>query len=156
MSNIEIQIEALRRCVPNDAYEKALAELQGEAPPTKNTPCNAEELIQRVIMDLAVPAHIKGHPYIVRTIELLIDNPDLINHVTGELYPTIAKEFNTTASRVERAIRHAIEVAWGRGDVDVQMEYFGNTVSPSLGKPTNSEFLAQVANVIRRKLKYGK
>lgn len=105
------------------------------------------------MLDLAIPSHIKGHPYTIRAIELVVHDPDLIHEVTGGIYPTIAKEFGTTASRVERAIRHAIEVGWSRADLDVQMQYFGNTVSPSKGKPTNSEFIAQVAGIIRRKIK---
>lgn len=156
MSDIEIKVEALRRCVSKDAYEQALAELQGEAtPPVREVeyPDVGME-VQQAMLDLAVPAHIKGYDYTVRAIELVVNNPDLIHNVTCGLYPTVAKEFSTTASRVERAIRHAVEVGWSRGDLDVQMQYFGNTVSPMKGKPVNSEFIAQIANVIRRKLKY--
>lgn len=109
--------------------------------------------VQQALLDLAVPAHIKGYAYTIRAIELVVNDPDLIHDVTGGIYPAIAKEFSTTASRVERAIRHAVEVGWSRGDLDVQMQYFGNTVSPAKGKPTNSEFIAQVAGIIRRKIK---
>lgn len=114
---------------------------------------DVSEEVHQAMLDLAIPSHIKGHPYTVRAIELVVHDPDLIHEVTGGIYPTIAKEFDTTASRVERAIRHAIEVGWSRADLDVQMQYFGNTVSPSKGKPTNSEFIAQVAGIIRRKIK---
>ena len=155
MSDIEIKVEALRRCVSKDAYEQALAELQGEAtPPAREVECpDVGTEVQQALLDLAVPAHIKGYPYTICAIELVVNNPDLIHDVTGGVYPTIAKEFNTTASRVERAIRHAVEVGWSRGDLDVPMQYFGNTVSPAKGKPTNSEFIAQVAGIIRRKIK---
>ncbi len=158
MSDIEIKIEALRRCVSQDAYEKALAEIQGEAaPPTvEGKAPGVIEAIYQAVLDMAIPSHIKGHPYTVRAIELVVNNPDMIHDVTGGIYPTIAEEFDTTASRVERAIRHAIEVGWSRADFDTQMQYFGYTVSPNKGKPTNSEFIAQIASIIRRKIKANK
>ena len=155
MSDIEIKIEALRRCVSQDAYEKALAELQGGATPPVNESASVDvtEAIYQALLDMAIPSHLKGYPYTMRAIELVVHDHDLIHYVTGGIYPTIAKEFNTTASRVERAIRHCIEVGWSRADYDTLMQYFGNTVSPNKGKPTNSEFIAQVAGIIRRKFK---
>ena len=155
MRDIEIKIEALRRCVSQDAYEKALAELQGGATPpvNDNATVGVTEAIYQALLDMAVPAHLKGYPYIVKAIELLVYKPDMIHDVTKGIYPVIAKEFSTTPSRVERAIRHGIEVGWTRSDYDTQMQYFGNTVSPDKGKPTNSEFIAQVAGIIRRKIK---
>lgn len=153
MNELEMKVEALRRCVPSDVYDRALAEVKNDTPPIKKAECPDVGMeVQQALLDLAVPAHIKGYAYTIRAIELVVNDPDLIHDVTGGIYPTIAKEFNTTASRVERAVRHAVEVGWSRGDLDVQMRYFGNTVSPTKGKPTNSEFIAQVATTIRRKI----
>lgn len=98
---------------------------------------------------LGVPAHIKGYDYIREAIALVIKDRRVIGNITTELYPTIAEKFGTTPSCVERAIRHAIEVVFERGDLDILLEEFGNTFSPSKGKPTNSEFIAQVANSLR-------
>lgn len=98
---------------------------------------------------LAVPAHIKGYQYLREAIALVLRDMDLINSVTKELYPMVAKRFGTTPSRAERAIRHAIEVAWDRGDVDVLNNFFGYTIRSDRGKPTNSEFIAYVADKLR-------
>ena len=100
-----------------------------------------------------MPAHIKGYQYLREAIILTINDMDMINAVTKVLYPEVAKRFNTTPSRVERAIRHAIEVAWDRGDVEVLQKFFGYTVSGIKGKPTNSEFIAMIADnlSLRRK-----
>ena len=92
------------------------------------------------------PAHIKGYQYLREAILLTIEDMDIINAVTKVLYPTVAKKFNTTPSRVERAIRHAIEVAWDRGDIETLQKFFGYTVSNIKGKPTNSEFIAMIAD----------
>lgn len=105
--------------------------------------------ITDLILRLGIPAHIKGYRFVRYAIMLCAENPDMINYVTDELYPTIAKEFSTTTSRVERAIRHSIELAWDRGDVDMLNSYFGYTVKSSKGKPTNSEFIALIADKIR-------
>ena len=93
-----------------------------------------------------MPAHIKGYQYLREAIVLTIQDMDMINGVTKILYPTVARKYGTTPSRVERAIRHAIEVAWDRGDVEVLQRYFGYTVSGVKGKPTNSEFIAMIAD----------
>ncbi len=93
-----------------------------------------------------MPAHIKGYQYLREAILIAVADMDVINAVTKVLYPEVAKRFNTTASRVERAIRHAIEVAWDRGDLETLQKYFGYTVSNVKGKPTNSEFIAMIAD----------
>ena len=93
-----------------------------------------------------VPAHIKGYHYLRDSILMAVEDPEIINAVTKQLYPSVAKRYNTTSSRVERAIRHAIEVAWDRGDVDVLNSYFGYTIHNTRGKPTNSEFIAMIAD----------
>ena len=108
-----------------------------------------EAQVTGVIHKIGVPAHIKGYQYLRTAIIMTIENSDLINAVTKILYPTIAKRYQTTASRVERAIRHAIEVAWDRGDLDTLNAYFGYTIQNQRGKPTNSEFIAMIADNLR-------
>ena len=99
-----------------------------------------------VIHEIGVPAHIKGYQYLREAIIIAVNNMEVINAVTKVLYPAVAKRFGTTPSRVERAIRHAIEVAWDRGDLETLQKYFGYTVSNTKGKPTNSEFIAMIAD----------
>ena len=112
-----------------------------------------EAVVTDIIHEIGVPAHIKGYQYLREAIILTIHDMDMINAVTKVLYPEVAKRFGTTPSRVERAIRHAIEVAWDRGDVETLQKFFGYTVSGIKGKPTNSEFIAMIADhlSLRRK-----
>lgn len=126
-------------------------ELLAEVEPPKEEPkqVNITRRVTEMIHDIGVPAHIKGYNYLREAITLAVKDQTMIEGITKVLYPDIAKTFNTTPSRVERAIRHAIEVAWGRGDLDVLQQYFGFTVSMSKGKPTNSEFIALIADKIR-------
>ena len=105
-----------------------------------------EGKITAIIHEIGVPAHIKGYQYLREAIMIAVEDMDVINAVTKILYPEVAKRFGTTASRVERAIRHAIEVAWDRGDLETLQRYFGYTVSNAKGKPTNSEFIAMIAD----------
>ncbi|MBQ1263411.1 MAG: sporulation transcription factor Spo0A [Oscillospiraceae bacterium] len=112
-----------------------------------------EVMVTEILHQIGVPAHIKGYQYLRTSILLSIENRDRINHITKELYPTVAKKYKTTATRVERAIRHAIEVAWDRGDVDVLNAYFGYTIHSQKGKPTNSEFVAMISDKIGLKIK---
>lgn len=114
-----------------------------------------EFLITDIIHQIGVPAHIKGYHYLREAIILAVNDDTIINSVTKLLYPTVAKRYSTTSSRVERAIRHAIEVAWDRGDVDVLNSYFGYTIHNGRGKPTNSEFIAMIADKLRLQLKIG-
>jgi len=116
-------------------------------------PPNLEIMVTDIIHQIGVPAHIKGYHYLRDSIMLAVNNPEIINSVTKQLYPTVAKKNNTTSSRVERAIRHAIEVAWDRGDVDVLTSYFGYTIHNGRGKPTNSEFIAMISDKLRLKIK---
>ena len=109
---------------------------------------SVESLVTDIIHEIGIPAHIKGYQYLREAIILTINDMDVINAVTKVLYPTVAKKFDTTASRVERAIRHAIEVAWDRGDLETLQKFFGYTVSNIRGKPTNSEFIAMIADRI--------
>ncbi|MBR0413138.1 MAG: sporulation transcription factor Spo0A [Eubacterium sp.] len=116
-------------------------------------PANLETLVSNIMRQIGVPAHIKGYQYLRRSIILCVNDKSMLGSVTKILYPTVAKEFQTTASRVERAIRHAIEVAWNRGDVEVLSSFFGYTIQAERGKPTNSEFIAMIADKIC--LEYG-
>ena len=108
-----------------------------------------ESQVTRIIHQIGVPAHIKGYQYLRTAILMAISDSDIINSVTKVLYPEVAKKYMTTSSRVERAIRHAIEVAWDRGDIDTLNSYFGYTVQQGRGKPTNSEFIAMIADNLR-------
>ena len=110
-----------------------------------------EAQVTKIIHQIGVPAHIKGYQYLRCAILMAIDDEEIINSVTKVLYPSVAKKYQTTTSRVERAIRHAIEVAWDRGDVDTLNSYFGYTIQNSRGKPTNSEFIAMIADNLRLK-----
>ena len=112
-----------------------------------------ESLATKIRHEVGIPAHIKGYQYIREGIVLAVNDIESINSITKIMYPTLAKKFKTTPSRVERAIRHAIEVAWSRGDMNVNNEMFGNTISASKGKPTNSEFIAMVADKLRFDMK---
>ena len=105
-----------------------------------------ETLVTSVIHEIGVPAHIKGYQYLREAIIIAVEDMEVINAVTKGLYPEVARRFDTTASRGERAIRHAIEVAWDRGDIETLQKYFGYTVSNAKGKPTNSEFIAMIAD----------
>ena len=116
-------------------------------------PYDLETQVTRIIHQIGVPAHIKGYQYLRTAILMTISDNDIINSVTKVLYPSVAKKYQTTTSRVERAIRHAIEVAWDRGDVDTLNSYFGYTIQNSRGKPTNSEFIAMIADNLRLKYK---
>ncbi len=123
--------------------------MEDEEPPQDDgdfTDSDLEFKVSEIIHELGVPAHIKGYQYLREAIIRTVADMDVINAVTKVLYPEVAKKFDTTPSRVERAIRHAIEVAWDRGDVDVLQDVFGYTVSIDKGKPTNSEFIAMIAD----------
>lgn len=113
------------------------------------TDSDMDVVISDIMRQIGVPAHIKGYHYLRTSIKLSVNDSEMLGSVTKLLYPTVAKMYNTTASRVERAIRHAIEVAWDRGDVDVLSSYFGYTIQSQRGKPTNSEFIAMIADKIK-------
>ena len=112
-----------------------------------------ETLVTGIIHEIGVPAHIKGYQYLREAIIIAVEDMDVINAITKVLYPQVAKTYGTTASRVERAIRHAIEVAWDRGDLDTLQRFFGYTVNSTKGKPTNSEFIALIADKLQLQLK---
>ena len=110
---------------------------------------NLQISITRMLHELGMPSHIKGYQYIREGINMIYNNPDIIGGITKELYPDIASKYDTTVSRVERAIRHAIEVSWNRGDLDYMEELFGHSVDIDKAKPTNSEFIVTVADKLR-------
>lgn len=157
MSNLEMQVEALKRCVDPAVFARAMEEVQ-EAPVTvpqkkgkwpKTDVCKE---IRKFMTELGLPPHIKGHRYTVSAIRLALEDANILDAITKELYPAVAEIYGTTASRVERAIRHGVECVWDRGEWETLLKHFGNTVSRIKGKPTNSEFLAQCAIIIRERL----
>lgn len=136
--------------LPKPVNEESLLELMRQAVhPEQEEPYHSpalEGMVTAIIHEIGVPAHIKGYQYLREAILLAVDDMDVINAVTKVLYPEVARRFSTTPSRVERAIRHAIEVAWDRGDLETLQKYFGYTVNSAKGKPTNSEFIAMIAD----------
>lgn len=129
-----------------ELLEAAGIQLAAEQKPEKQA---LTQKVTNIIHEIGVPAHIKGDRYLRRAIEMAVKDQEIVHAITKVLYPDVAKEYGTTASRVERAIRHAIEVAWDRGDLDTLQKYFGYTVSNAKGKPTNSEFIAMIADKLR-------
>lgn len=130
----------------------------GAAEPRRDSPeipdeTDLECAVTEIIHQVGIPAHIKGYHYLRTAIMLAVNNDEMINSITKLLYPTVAKQYDTTSSRVERAIRHAIEIAWDRGDIDVLTRIFSYTVRSTRGKPTNSEFIALIADHLRLKFK---
>ena len=135
-----------------DLESRILESLKKDEKETKNINLyhnNLQISVTKILHDLGVPSHIKGYQYIREGLILLYNNPDMIGGITKELYPEIASKFDTTVSRVERAIRHAIEVSWNRGDWDLMEEIFGHSVDIDKAKPTNSEFIVTVADKLR-------
>ncbi len=120
---------------------------------TVNDSNRLDMIVTDIIHQIGIPAHIKGYHYLRESIILSLNDEEMLESITKQLYPTVAKNFNTTASRVERAIRHAIETAWDRGDVDVLNGMFGYTISVGKGKPTNSEFIALITDNLRLRYK---
>lgn len=158
--NTEKKINAIMRYIVADSQkekEAIMAEIKAMIEPvsTENQMANIEDVISEIFLEIGVPEHILGYRYSEFAIRIATENPDIINAITCELYPTVANKFNTTASRAERAIRHAIECSWERISAEAMEKYFGNTVSPTRGKPTNSEFIARISNIVRRRINNG-
>ena len=157
MGILEMQVNALMRlCAAETDRDRALArqELRRlmEASPEEAGPVTMERLVRRMLLELGAPEHLTGHDFAVYAIVLVAENRTYIHNITFGLYPQVAAHFDTTAARVERAIRHLVEVTWSRGDLDVLQRYFGNTISQYKGKPTNGEFIARLANVARQRM----
>ena len=155
MKNYEKKLDAVIRYLMAETEEdrvRARCDLKHlQTLPATDHVCGST-VIEDILLDIGVPCHIKGHAFLVTAIKAVVSDAESMDAVTSVLYPFVASLHNTTASRVERAIRHAIEVAWERGDIDTMQRYFGNTVSPCKGKPTNSEFIARAANVVRMRM----
>ncbi|ABR48666.1 response regulator receiver protein [Alkaliphilus metalliredigens QYMF] len=154
--DFEVFIERIREMTSGISLptENRRYNMSGQTPlVTNNRSLEAE--ITNIIHEIGVPAHIKGYLYLREAITMVVEDVGLLSAVTKELYPSIGKRFNTTSSRVERAIRHAIEVAWSRGKVDTINNLFGYTVHNDKGKPTNSEFIAMVADKLRLEQRIG-
>ena len=150
-----VQYILLKPCSP-DAVLERLEEMREALKHQKHysrLDTNIEAMVTSMIHEIGVPAHIKGYQYLREAIMIAVKDMDVINAITKILYPQVAKTFHTTPSRVERAIRHAIEVAWDRGDLDTLQRFFGYTVSNTKGKPTNSEFIALIADKLQLQLK---
>lgn len=158
--NIEQKVNAIMRYIVADSKEEKetiMAEIKAMIEPVlkENQMANIDDVISEILVELGMPSHVIGYRYSVYAIKIAVENPDIINAITRGLYPTVAEHYGTTASRAERAIRNGIECAWDRCDVDVIEKYFGNTVSPTKGKPTNSEFIARISNIVRRRINNG-
>lgn len=158
--NIEQKVNAIMRyIVAETRAEKnlALSEIKNimEYPAETENSANIEEVIESILTEIGIPCHLIGYNYIVYAIKIAIENPDILNNITFVLYPTVANKYETTGSRVEQGIRHAIESAWDRADFDVIEKYFGNTISAEKGKPTNSEFIARMANIVKWRIANG-
>lgn len=150
---VDFEVLIDRICMFSSDSANARHELNADIKNLNGKVKDVETMVTDIIHEIGIPAHIKGYQYLRHAIMMVIDDLDIINSITKELYPTVAKDFNTTPSRVERAIRHAIEVAWDRGDTDVLNSFFGYTIANSKGKPTNSEFIAMIADKLRLAMK---
>ena len=155
-ANLGVQYLMLKPCDMTAVAER-LEEIRGGENLRMNVrrtdKTSIETMVTGIIHEIGVPAHIKGYQYLREAIIIAVNDMDVINAITKVLYPQVAKTFQTTPSRVERAIRHAIEVAWDRGDLDTLQRFFGYTVSNTKGKPTNSEFIALIADKLQLQLK---
>lgn len=154
MGNLEMQVEMLvQLCTAEDEaarnrYRQKLREL-GTRPASQ---ADAETLVRQLLLEMGAPDHLLGHSYCIRAIVLMAENQNFLGNITFGLYPQLAAEFDTRPGRVERAIRHLVEVTWTHGDREVLGKYFGNTVSADRGKPTNAAFIVRMANVVKQKL----
>ena len=158
MSILEMQVEALMRlCTANDeeTRQEAKREIRNLLNGRAQAPAgpDPEDILRQLLLELGAPDHLLGHAYVVQAVLLVLHDEMYIRNITFGLYPQLAARFDTTASRVERAIRHLVEVTWDRGDWRVLERCFGNTVSPEKGKPTNGEFIARLSNIVKQKMK---
>lgn len=159
-NSLGVQYFMMKPCDPAAVAERVCEMCEAEnlhnksmQQPSKRPEVNVEAMVTSIIHEIGVPAHIKGYQYLREAIMIAVDDMEVINAITKVLYPQVAKTFSTTPSRVERAIRHAIEVAWDRGDLETLQRFFGYTVSNTKGKPTNSEFIALIADKLQLQIK---
>lgn len=161
MIEIEKRLNAVMRAMVADdpaTYDAAMEEIREYVESEQSVKrggfsADADRYISDVLLELGVPEHLNGYRYLQTAINAVVKDPNLLSAITSVLYRGVAEAHDTSASRAERGIRHAIETCWGRIDFDTSFKYFGNTVSPTKGKPTNSEFIARVANIVRRRMK---
>ena len=157
MSMLEQQVNALMRlCTAEKESERVKIREELRRLIVSRSASRApdpEYLVRQLLLELGSPDHLLGHPYVVEAVLLVLSDQMYINNITFGLYPQLAAKFDTTTARVERAIRHLVEVTWTRGDWDVLGRYFGNTVSPDRGKPTNGEFIARLTNIVRQQMR---
>ena len=158
MSILEMQVDALMRlCTAEKETDRVRVREEVrkmlENRKLSRAGSDPEYVIRELLLELGAPDHLVGHPYTIQAILLVVQDRTYIDSITFGLYPQLAVMFDTTASRVERAIRHLVEVTWARGDWEVLTRYFGNTISAEKGKPTNGEFIARMANVIKQRLR---
>lgn len=155
MSTLEMQVAALMRlCTAEREPERLRAreEIRGLLTHPVKRNRDPEREIRKIFLELGAPDHLAGHPYAVKAILLVMEDQTLQGRLSCGLYPRLAECFATTPPRVERGIRHLVEVTWRRGDMEVLNRYFGNTVNANRGKPTNGEFIARIANVVRQRM----
>lgn len=155
MDTLQMQVNTLMQlCTARNEEERTVLreDLRRLMVPEQPKERNPEKVIRQILLELGAPDHLVGHPYMIQAILLVVENRTYIHNITFGLYPQVAAHFDTTAARVERALRHLIEVTWSRGDWEVLGRYFGNTISQDRGKPTNGEFVARIANVVRQRL----
>lgn len=153
---MEVLVKRIRELVKNQPVETlspVLKDVRATYIEVEHSKLNLEAKVTNIIHDVGVPAHIKGYQYLRDGIIMAVKDVDIINQITKQLYPDLAKKYKTTPSRVERAIRHAIEVAWNRGQIESMENIFGYTVNSNRGKPTNSEFIAMIADKLRLEIK---
>ena len=160
MTNLEKQIDLLVRYTVTDdeelkkqLREELAATIQEKDVPAETSPYKIEDTTEDLLDELGVPHHLLGRDYIVTAISLILEDPENLHQITYMLYPAIADKYNSTATRVERAIRHAVESAWLRGNYGILKELFGNTVDRDKGKPTNCQFLAACTKIVSRRVR---
>lgn len=153
---MEVLVKRIRELVKNqpiEALTPVLKDVKTTYIEVDKRKLNLEAKVTNIIHDVGVPAHIKGYQYLRDGIIMAVKNVDILNQITKQLYPDLAIKYKTTPSRVERAIRHAIEVAWNRGQIESMENIFGYTINSNRGKPTNSEFIAMIADKLRLEIK---
>lgn len=158
MSILSKKVDAIAHCIlATSVYERnaAVKNLQALMAQKAESAKDLEPVVRKMLLDLGVPDHLLGHRHLVTALTIAVQDPDAIVYITNSLYPAVAEKHDTTGSRVERAIRHAVEVSFSRMDYEVMTSCFGNTINDLKDRPTNSEFIARIANEVKRQMKEG-
>ena len=150
MSELEMKVEALIRCVPKDVWEMAMNEVAEDIIFAERP---LEDVIRETLREIGMPSHLLGFKYTVSAVEKLYNNPNSARRIAKNVYGPIAEEYGNTPSGVERAIRHGIEVAWGRYGSEVRDEYFNSVIDPCKANPTSTEFLFGMVDIVRQKMR---